>query len=212
MSTWGHDFRYAASTPEHLRCGGLGSYDLCSYRTNLLSFLATAKHVRPLACRPDYRKIAAFRKSFPTVPCTALTATATGKVRDDITRSLHMASFPRGHRVFRASCFRSNLTLRICAKPANGNKADEVLVLYLKSHLAQHTSGAVIVYCQSRRECGELAQMLEQNGIRAVVYNAGLAPKKRREAQAVWQNGAPAPSMRGASYHVWCHVSPTATP
>lgn len=141
------------------------------------------------ACRPDYRKIAAFRKSFPRVPCTALTATATGDVREDITASLKMSSNPRGHAVFRASCFRHNLTLRVCAKPGNPAKADEVLVSYLNAVLARHRSGAVIVYCLSRRECGEVAERLVAKGVRAVVYNAGLSTKKRREAQAAWQQG-----------------------
>eukprot|EP00892_Ulva_mutabilis_P008216 jgi/Ulvmu1/5767/UM025_0021.1 len=139
--------------------------------------------------RPDYRKIADFRKDFPDVPCSALTATATGKVRDDITRTLRLQASRCGFDAFRASFFRDNLTLRVCAKPRCPEKAQTVLVAYLKSVLARHRGGAAIVYCTSRRECDSVGKMLQEQGVAAVAYHAGLGVKPRRAAQAAWQSG-----------------------
>lgn len=149
----------------------------------------SSAHQSPV-CRPDYRKISTFRASFPDVPCTALTATATGKVRDDITRSLRLQAARRGFAAFRASFFRDNLTLRVCAKPGRADKAAELLVAYLKSVIARHPGGAVVVYCTSRRECDQVGEMLRSKQVSAVVYHAGLNAKIRRAAQAAWQSGA----------------------
>ena len=87
-----------------------------------------------IMCRQDYRKLGAFRKKFKHVPCTALTATATAEVRDDIVRSLHLGSAPAGLQQFRQSFFRHNLTLRVCAKP-KGADGFACLVAYMKSVL-----------------------------------------------------------------------------
>ena len=163
----------------------------CMFQAHIIYIYIYTLPQRRRARRPDYRKIAAFRKSFPTVPCTALTATATGKVRDDITASLRLEGNPRGHAVFRASFFRDNLTLRVCGKPRDTAKAEAVLVAYLRDVIARHPGGAVIVYCTSRKECDALGARLCDKGLTAAVYHAGLGVKKRRSAQAVWQSGVP---------------------
>ncbi|EEB94081.1 hypothetical protein MPER_07171 [Moniliophthora perniciosa FA553] len=58
--------------------------------------------------RAEYRKLGAFRDSFPGVPLMALTATATPSVREDIIRSLRMDEqnlFRAIHRFNRANLF-----------------------------------------------------------------------------------------------------------
>jgi ATP-dependent DNA helicase RecQ len=60
-------------------------------------------------------------------------------------------------------------------------------VQYLK-HLEE--SCAAIVYCRSRKQCVEVAQMLIEEGLRAGVYHAGLQPQKRHSVQTDWQSGA----------------------
>ena len=56
--------------------------------------------------RPDYLKLGRLRMKFPTVPCIALTATATPHVVDDIISTLRLRQ-PVAK--FRSSCFRPNL-------------------------------------------------------------------------------------------------------
>ena len=56
--------------------------------------------------RPDYRKLGGFRCKLSGVPCVALTATATVRVQEDITRTL---KFGEDAKVYRAGTFRSNL-------------------------------------------------------------------------------------------------------
>src|SRR4051812_41280472 len=61
--------------------------------------------------RPEYRQIASLRHAFPGVPILALTATATGRVREDITRLLL-----QDPQCFVASFNRPNLTYRVLSK------------------------------------------------------------------------------------------------
>lgn len=56
--------------------------------------------------RPCYLKLGALHKEYPSIPCVALTATATDTVRKDIIQQLHMRA-PVTE--FRAGCFRENL-------------------------------------------------------------------------------------------------------
>ena len=56
--------------------------------------------------RPDYLKLGTLREQFASIPCVALTATATLTVQQDILASLKMK---QPVAIFKASCFRSNL-------------------------------------------------------------------------------------------------------
>jgi ATP-dependent DNA helicase RecQ len=62
--------------------------------------------------RPEYRQISQLRKHFPKVPFMALTATATGRVREDIVTHLQL----REPKCFVASFNRPNLTYRVVSK------------------------------------------------------------------------------------------------
>ena len=134
-------------------------------------------------CRPDYRQIGTFRSNFPGVPVTALTATATDSVRRDITRTLR---FGPTAAAFKASFFRNNLFIRVCNK-GRGADAFTALAVYLK---ALPHNAAAIVYCSSRRLCEEMAEDLQNEGLSAAHYHAGMTGKRRHEAQTKWQQGA----------------------
>ncbi|VDK28522.1 unnamed protein product [Anisakis simplex] len=43
-----------------------------------------------------------------------------------------------------------------------------------------------IVYCLSRKECETVAKSLQNQGISADVYHAGLPDKQRRTVQSKW--------------------------
>src|SRR6266702_1962621 len=62
--------------------------------------------------RPEYRQISELREHFPNVPFMALTATATGRVREDIITHLKLHE----PKCYVASFNRPNLTYRVVAK------------------------------------------------------------------------------------------------
>jgi ATP-dependent DNA helicase RecQ len=124
--------------------------------------------------RPEYRQISDLRKLFPNVPFMALTATATGRVREDIVNHLKL----REPSCYVASFNRPNLTYRVIAK----NKPFDQLFEFLRARPKE--SG--IVYCLSRKATESVAGRLNENGIKARPYHAGLTPKERSEHQELF--------------------------
>jgi ATP-dependent DNA helicase RecQ len=124
--------------------------------------------------RPEYRQLAQLRELFPRVPFMALTATATGRVREDIVTHLKL----REPKCYVASFNRPNLTYRVIAK----NKPFDQLFEFLRARPKE--SG--IVYCLSRKATESVAERLNENGIKAKPYHAGLTPKERSEHQELF--------------------------
>jgi ATP-dependent DNA helicase RecQ len=120
--------------------------------------------------RPEYRQLGRLRDRFPDIPCFAFTATATGRVREDIVRQLALHE-PRVHL---ASFNRPNLYYAVRAK--SGRSYAELLAI-----AREGASG--IVYCLSRKRVDELTQKLREDGIEALSYHAGLDAETRRDNQ-----------------------------
>jgi len=120
--------------------------------------------------RPEYRQLRYLRQRFPQLPITALTATATDRVRQDIVQQLEL----RSPFVHVASFRRPNLYYEV--RPKDRHTYPQIL-----SRAKQ--GGAGIVYCMSRRQVDELAQRLVSDGIEALPYHAGLADETRRTNQ-----------------------------
>ena len=121
--------------------------------------------------RPDYRNLHQLRHDFPAVPVIALTATATEQVRKDIVEQLGLQK----GKVFLSSFNRPNLSYSVRSKEGYWQK----LLSLLQSHKGEST----IIYCFSRRETEELAEDLNERGIPAMPYHAGLEPEVRRRTQ-----------------------------
>lgn len=123
--------------------------------------------------RPEYRRLRPIIDSIgQDVPVLALTATATPKVQQDILKSLNMQEAA----LFKSSFNRANLYYDV--KPKNDDVNKE-LIRFIKSH--QGKSG--IIYCLSRKQVEEIAEMLIVNGIKALPYHAGLDSAIRVENQ-----------------------------
>jgi ATP-dependent DNA helicase Q5 len=80
--------------------------------------------------RPDYLRLGKFREKFISVPCIALTATATPHVVEDILRSLSMK---RPVATFKTCCFRPNLHYDVKFKELLDDLHENVLSFALKS-------------------------------------------------------------------------------
>jgi ATP-dependent DNA helicase RecQ len=121
--------------------------------------------------RPEYRELKKLRTHFPDVPMMALTATATERVRADIIKQLKL----RDPRCYVASFNRPNLTYRIIPKTAPYQQ----LLAFIRSR--PNDSG--IVYCASRKSTESLARNLNEDGITAKPYHAGLTNAERTKHQ-----------------------------
>lgn len=134
--------------------------------------------------RPAYLRIRELREHLPGVPVLALTATATPAVVDDIQRQLDFGRFASsaaaGSAVFRMSFDRPNLDYRVVH---SDSKASDIL------HTLTITEGSAIVYTRSRSGCRDLALSLQQHGISASYYHAGLPPADKDLRQQMWQEG-----------------------
>ena len=135
--------------------------------------------------RPSYHQIAGIRKDLPNVPVLALTATATPAVVQDIQEKL--ARNPRDLRiskdtdfsVFKMSFERKNLAYVV---RRTADKRDELI------HILRSVEGCAIVYARSRRRTKEVSDMLNEAGISATFYHAGLDSTVKDERQKDWQD------------------------
>ena len=124
--------------------------------------------------RPEYTQLNRLRNLFPTVPMMALTATADKVTRMDILNQLHL----RQPQVYVSSFDRPNLSLSV-VKGMKKQSKDKFIREFIKDHSGQ--SG--IIYCLSRRLVDTVARMLNQYGITALPYHAGLTAEVRSSTQ-----------------------------
>src|SRR5437667_656521 len=121
--------------------------------------------------RPEYRELKGLREHFPDAPVMALTATATERVRADIVKQLKL----REPGCYVASFDRPNLTYRVIPKTS----AYDQLLAFIRAR--PNESG--IVYCASRKSTDSLARNLNDDGISAKPYHAGLTSAERTKHQ-----------------------------
>lgn len=126
--------------------------------------------------RPSYLHIAQIRRLLSDthhVPILALTATATPDVIDDIQDRLEFQQ----HIVLRKSFERPNLSYVV---RLSNKKADEIV------HILSRVSSSAIVYVRNRQRAKEIAEYLEQHGLSADYYHAGLSTQQRNDKQMAW--------------------------
>ena len=120
--------------------------------------------------RREYRQLSALRRRHPQIPMLAFTATATLRVRTDIVAQLAL----RDPALHVSSFNRPNLFYQVRAKTKQ---------TYAELLTQARGGGAGIVYCLSRRRVDELALQLQNDGIQARPYHAGLDADVRRGNQ-----------------------------
>ena len=126
--------------------------------------------------RPSYLQIAQLREDLPHVPILALTASATKFVAEDICSKLRM----RNPNVLRLTFARPNISYVV---REGENKIQQLI------HILSRVPGSAIVYVRSRKRTKEIATELQQAGIPATYYHAGLATEEKDERQQQWTAG-----------------------
>jgi ATP-dependent DNA helicase RecQ len=126
--------------------------------------------------RPSYLRIAEVRKHLPKATFLALTASATNLVAEDIMNHLGFAK----HHIIRSSFARPNLSYSV-------RMVDDKYAQLLR--VIRNVEGAGIVYMRSREGCEMLVRQLQDEGISASFYHAGLPAMERSLRQDDWQSG-----------------------
>ncbi len=112
--------------------------------------------------RPDYRQLVPVRKKFPDAVCLAMTATATTRVRKDITRTLGF----QASNEFVASFNRPNLYIEV--QPKIDSTAQTI------KFISGFKDQSGIIYCFSRKQVDQLSETLANKGFSVRPYHAGL--------------------------------------
>ena len=128
--------------------------------------------------RPDYLKLAKFRRALGIKRVLALTATATPKVAAEIRRHFGIAAADH----IRLSFHRPNLDLRVTPCAAAERKR------ILMDRLAA-IDGPVVVYVTRQETAEEVATFLVREGVSARAYHAGLPDEFRSDAQRAFMAG-----------------------
>ncbi len=121
--------------------------------------------------RPEYRGLRLLRERFPDLAIHVYTATASQQVRDDMIQQLSL----RDPCVLVGSFDRPNLTYRVQPRAR--------LQKQLETVIQRHKGESGVIYCISRAEVDRTAVALQEMGIRALPYHAGLEDQQRRRNQ-----------------------------
>jgi ATP-dependent DNA helicase RecQ len=128
--------------------------------------------------RPSYLSLKRVIAKLGQPTVVALTATATPEVRNDIIVQLGLENPKRIITGFS----RPNLQLA-AVQASNGQKMEAIVEAICG------IAGSGIVYTGTRAKADELAEMLSENGIKTVVYHAGMDSDSREWVQEQFMSG-----------------------
>lgn len=123
--------------------------------------------------RPEYSQLGLLHEKFNGVPVMALTATADKITREDIINQLHLNG-----QTFVSSFDRPNLSLTVRQESTKKEK-----LKFIYQFIARRPDEAGIIYCLSRKNTEMVAEALQEHGIQAEAYHAGLSAQQRASVQ-----------------------------
>ena len=123
--------------------------------------------------RPEYSQLGLLHEKFNGVPVMALTATADKITREDIINQLHLNG-----QTFVSSFDRPNLSLTVRQESTKKEK-----LKFIYHFIARRPDEAGIIYCLSRKNTEMVAETLQEHGIQAEAYHAGLSAQQRASVQ-----------------------------
>ncbi|MCF2947577.1 RecQ family ATP-dependent DNA helicase [Paraglaciecola aquimarina] len=127
--------------------------------------------------RPDYLKLPSYQQDLKIPLVLLLTATATKKVKQDMAQRFSIAPTD----IVQTGFYRSNLNLNVL--PIVESKRDQQLLQLLKQQNAAGTINAGIVYVTLQQTAEQVASFLQQQGLNAKAYHAGLDDEIRQGIQ-----------------------------
>lgn len=137
--------------------------------------------------RPDYLRLAQAIERLGRPPVMACTATATPPVAREIEQRLGL----RDPEVVRGGFDRPNISFDVVNLSGKGSVARKRALL--RAGLTQVENLPAIIYTGTRKDTESIADWLNEQGIGAVAYHAGLTPETRETAQQRFMAGvAPA--------------------
>lgn len=131
--------------------------------------------------RPDYSRIAEFRKALGNPLTIALTATATQEVQEDIILKLGLTK--NDMKLFHQGIQRPNLrleTVEVFDDKGTVNEIEEVINEY---------GGSGIIYFSLIKKLDEFSRLLEKRKIKHSVYHGKLDSTKRKKIQRDFLSG-----------------------
>lgn len=128
--------------------------------------------------RPSYLKLKDMVPRLGRPPITALTATATREVREDIVQQLHLKN-----PLITVSGF-DRPNLKYFAIELNEKQKEAELLRILPT-----IQGSGIVYVATQKAVTEITALLKLNGFEAVGYHGGMEKQDRERAQNLWLEG-----------------------
>ncbi len=123
--------------------------------------------------RPSYLNIAKIRMVVPDAPILALSASATDIVAKDIVKQLQFNK----QRIIRGDFSRPNLSYVV---RHDDNKELQI------NNVLRTVNGSGIIYARTRKECEEISQKLNRDGVSSTFYHAGLPYAERTIRQEEW--------------------------
>lgn len=123
--------------------------------------------------RPEYSQLGLLHEKFNGVPVMALTATADKITREDIINQLQLNG-----QTFVSSFDRPNLSLTVRQESTKKEK-----LKFIYHFIARRPDEAGIIYCLSRKNTEMVAEALQEHGIQAEAYHAGLSAQQRASVQ-----------------------------
>ncbi len=122
--------------------------------------------------RPEYRQLSVLKQAFPDIGVHAYTATATERVRRDISGQLHL----QNPEILIGSFDRPNLIFRVHPRRNTINQVRSIIDL--------HSRESGIIYCIRRVDVDQMCDQLKDMGYQRVLpYHAGMEDAQRKENQ-----------------------------
>lgn len=127
--------------------------------------------------RPDYLHLHKITRLFPGARVMALTATATGKVRDDIVEHLGLGKQGRAApEIFVHGFIRPNLHIAVTRCATHEDKLRRVMKVMEDWRFG-------IIYCSTRKQAERVVVKLAEVGQKVLLYHAGLPDGERERIQ-----------------------------
>ncbi|TGL63711.1 RecQ family ATP-dependent DNA helicase [Leptospira sarikeiensis] len=136
--------------------------------------------------RPEYRKLHTLRSYLKEgTPWAALTATATDRVKKDISDSLGL----RSPLHVQGTYARENLKFSVLYPGSEREKESVLLEILEKGNFQKTVSGKAIIYCSTRAKVDEIYDLLRKSGYKVGKYHAGRTDSSREKAQEGYSAG-----------------------